>query len=157
MNIRLMTINDYEKAHLLWELTPGICLRSMDDTKEGIERFLNRNPTTCFIAAEGDEILGVVLGGHDGRRGYIYHAAVKPESRNQRVGNTLIKTLEQALINEGISKVGLISLKSNVGGNRFWHAIGYSIRTDLVYRDKTLIGGDADCPAGNLKRDAEKI
>jgi ribosomal protein S18 acetylase RimI-like enzyme len=133
-----MTIKDYEKAYALWETTPGLCLRYKDDSREGIEKFLQRNPATCFVAEEGEGLLGVILGGHDGRRGYIYHLAVKPENRNQALGRTLIKSVEKALIDEGIGKIGLLSLKTNVAGNRFWLACGFPIRTDIVYRDKVL-------------------
>jgi ribosomal protein S18 acetylase RimI-like enzyme len=138
MNIRAMTIKDYEKAYALWETATGICLRNNDDSKEGIERFLNRNPSTCFVAEEGEEILGAILGGHDGRRGYIYHLTVKQENRNQRLGITLLEAVEKALTAQGISKMGLVSLKTNVGGNRFWHACGFPIRNDIIYRDKSL-------------------
>jgi ribosomal protein S18 acetylase RimI-like enzyme len=139
MNIRVMTIKDYEKAYALWKTETGICLHDNDDSKEGIEKFLNRNPTSCFVAEEGEELLGVILGGHDGRRGYIYHLAVKPENRNQRLGIGLLEAAEKALAAQGISKAGLVSLKTNVGGNRFWHACGFPIRADIVYRDKSLI------------------
>jgi ribosomal protein S18 acetylase RimI-like enzyme len=138
MNIRVMTINDYEKAYALWKTEAGICLRANDDSKEGIKRFLSRNPTSCFVAEEGEELLGAILGGHDGRRGYIYHLAVKPENRNQRLGIGLLEAVEKALADQGINKVGLVSLKTNVGGNRFWHASGFPIRGDIVYRDKIL-------------------
>jgi ribosomal protein S18 acetylase RimI-like enzyme len=144
MNIRVMTINDYEKAYALWKNTTGISLRNTDDSKEGIERFLNRNPGTCFIAEEGEELLGTILGGHDGRRGRIYHLAVKTENRNKRLGITLLEAVEKALVDQGISKVGLASIKTNVGGNRFWHACGFPIRNDIVYRDKILLGGPSN-------------
>jgi ribosomal protein S18 acetylase RimI-like enzyme len=141
MNIRTMTIQDYEKAHALWKTAEGISLRENDDSKEGIERFLTRNSSTCFVAEEGEEILGAILSGHDGRRGCIYHLAVKQENRNQRLGITLLEAVEKALTAQGIGKAALVSLKTNVGGNRFWHAAGFPIRNDIVYRDKILTGG----------------
>ena len=78
------------------------------------------------------------MGGHDGRRGYIYHIAVKPDYRNWGIGKALLESVEKALILEGINKVAMISFKNNVGGNRFLKACGYPIREDVVYRNKNL-------------------
>jgi hypothetical protein len=61
-----MTIEDYQSVYTLWTSTPGIGMRSLDDSREGIERFLLRNPTTCFVAADGDTTVGVILCGHEG-------------------------------------------------------------------------------------------
>jgi ribosomal protein S18 acetylase RimI-like enzyme len=113
-------------------------LRSLDDSETGIRRYLERNPLTCFAAEENGELAGTILGGHDGRRGYIYHIAVKSDFHNRGIGRSLIKSVENALIQEGINKVALVSFKTNVGGNRFLKACGYPIRDDLVYRNKSL-------------------
>jgi ribosomal protein S18 acetylase RimI-like enzyme len=81
MNIRLMSIDDYEKVYELWMSCVGMGLNNLDDSKEGIGRFLNRNPDTCFVAELENVIIGVILTGNDGRRGYIYHTAVNPKYR----------------------------------------------------------------------------
>ena len=81
MSIRLMTIDDYEKVYELWMSCVGMGLNNLDDSKEGIGRFLNRNPDTCFVAELENVIIGVILTGNDGRRGYIYHTAVNPKYR----------------------------------------------------------------------------
>ncbi|MDR0598258.1 MAG: GNAT family N-acetyltransferase [Treponema sp.] len=138
MQIRFLTIEDYDDAYSLWKTSPGIGLKTLDDSETGIRKYLERNPLTCFAAEENGELVGVILGGHDGRRGYIYHIAVKPDYRNWGIGRALLEAVEKALILEGINKVALISFKTNVGGNRFLKACGYPIRDDVVYRNKSL-------------------
>jgi ribosomal protein S18 acetylase RimI-like enzyme len=133
-----LTIEDYDDAYSLWKTSPGIGLKTLDDSETGIRKYLERNPLTCFAAEENGELVGVILGGHDGRRGYIYHIAVKPDYRNWGIGRALLEAVEKALILEGINKVALISFKTNVGGNRFLKACGYPIRDDVVYRNKSL-------------------
>ena len=83
MNIRLMTINDYENVYKLWLNTKGMGLNTTDDSKEGVLKYLNRNPNTCFVAEDNNKIIGVILSGHDGRRGYINHTAVDEKYRNK--------------------------------------------------------------------------
>lgn len=75
--IRNMTLDDYDKIIALWKNTDGLGLRSLDDSKQGISLFLNRNPATNFVAVDNDEIIGTILCGQDGRRGYIYHTVVE--------------------------------------------------------------------------------
>ena len=72
MSIRLMTIDDYEQVYELWMSCAGMGLNNLDDSKEGIEKFLRRNPDTCFIADIENVLVGVILVGNDDRRGYIY-------------------------------------------------------------------------------------
>jgi ribosomal protein S18 acetylase RimI-like enzyme len=138
MNIRLLVIEDYDAAYSLWKVSTGINLRVLDDSETGIRKFLERNPSTCFAAEENDELVGTILGGNDGRRGYIYHIAVKADFRNKGIGRSLLEVTEQAFIREGVNKTALISIKTNVGGNRFLRACGYPIREDVVYRSKNL-------------------
>ncbi len=138
MNIRKMTINDYEGVYELWINTPGMGMRSVDDSKEGIEKYLNRNPETYFIAEAENKIIGVILSGHDGRRGYIYHTTVRNTARKQGIGTALVKLAIKALKEQGINKVALVAFNTNKSGNSFWESQGFEARNDLVYRNKSL-------------------
>lgn len=136
--IRAMTVNDYEKVYDLWMSCRGMGLNDLDDSAEGIARFLQRNPGTCFVAAEGDAIASAVMAGHDGRRGYIYHTAVRPEYRRQGIGQKLVDAALQALKGCGIHKVALVVFEKNETGNAFWEEMGFTIRDDLIYRNLAL-------------------
>jgi len=133
-----MSITDYEDAFNLWSTTKGMGLRSLDDSKEGIEKFLKRNPNTNFICRIDGVIAGVSLSGHDGRRGYIYHTVVKEEYRNQGIGRELVEATIISLKNEGINKVALVVFADNSSGNRFWMSLGFQQRNDLIYRNLSL-------------------
>jgi ribosomal protein S18 acetylase RimI-like enzyme len=113
-------------------------LKSLDDSEAGIRKFLNRNPSTCFIAREGKELAGVLLAGHDGRRAYIYHTAIRENYRKHGIGRALVKAVETAMKAEGIHKIALVAFGINENGNNFWEKMGYIARQDLVYRDKSL-------------------
>ena len=65
MNIRLMTINDYEKVYSVWTSSKGMGLNNLDDSKEGISKFLERNPDTCFVAEMDSNIIGAILIGNE--------------------------------------------------------------------------------------------
>lgn len=138
MQLRVMTIADYDKVYSLWTETAGMGLRSLDDSPAGIEKFLQRNPSTCFVAEEDGVLAGVILCGHDGRRGYIYHAAVAPQFRRRGVGKLLVDTALTALKEEGILKAALVAFETNALGNAFWESVGFEKRDDLVYRNKSL-------------------
>ena len=138
MQLRVMTIADYDKVYSLWTGTAGMGLRSLDDSPAGIEKFLRRNPSTCFVAEEEGILAGVILCGHDGRRGYIYHAAVAPQFRRSGVGKLLVDAALTALKEEGILKAALVAFQTNQLGNAFWESMGFEKREDLVYRNKSL-------------------
>jgi len=138
MKIRNMRIDDYEKVYSLWINTPGMGLNTLDDSCDGIAKYLERNPTTCFVAEEEGEIVGVLLSGHDGRRGFIYHAAVAIEERRKGIGAALVDRAVEALRNEGINKVALVVIDGNTTGNEFWESEGFTTRDDLVYRNKVI-------------------
>ncbi len=139
MRIRLMTIDDYEKVYELWMSCAGMGLNNLDDSKEGIEQFLNRNPETCFVAEIENVIVGVIIVGNDGRRGYIYHTAVNPLYRKQGIAKTLVKAAMNALQKSGINKVALVVFDRNETGNDFWEKMGFTVRNDLIYRNKALV------------------
>lgn len=137
MKIRKMVIEDYEKVYQLWMSCTGMGLNNLDDSKEGIEKFLNRNPDTCFVA-EDHEIIGVILAGNDGRRGYIYHTAVHPDHRKQGIAANLVEHVEKAMAALEINKVALVVFDRNDTGNSFWEKQSFTVRDDLIYRNKAL-------------------
>lgn len=137
-DIRPMKTDDYEQVYSLWQSCSGMGLNNLDDSKEGIERFLNRNPDTCFVAETSNKIIGAILAGNDGRRGYIYHAAVSPDYQNRGVGKQLVNRAVDALSQIGINKVALVVFGKNTSGNAFWKRLGFTERNDLIYRNKTL-------------------
>ena len=138
MQIRLMTLNDYDAAIFLWKSTAGIGISDRDDSRDRIARYLARNPSTCFVAEENGRLIGTVLAGHDGRRGFIYHAAVADFARGRGVGSALIAHVTGALQREGIGKAALLAMQSNTGGNAFWEKQGFVERPDLCYRNREL-------------------
>lgn len=138
MLIRTMTLDDYERVYALWLSCKGMGLNDLDDSREGIGRYLERNPTTCLVAEADGAILGVILAGHDGRRGYIYHTAVSPDHRHEGIATRLLDAAMDALKAEGINKSALVVFSRNADGNAFWERMGFTEREDLVYRNKTL-------------------
>lgn len=132
-------MDDYEKMYALWLSCKGMGLNDTNDSKEGIKRFLDRNPETCFAACENDDIIGVILAGNDGRRGFIYHTAVSPDCRGRGVGTALVNAALEALKNLGIAKTALVVFDRNEVGNAFWEKQGFTARNDLVYRNKALV------------------
>lgn len=136
--VRAMTLNDYEQVHDLWMKIKGFSIRSIDDSKEGVERFLTRNPDTSVVAIEDDKIVGAILCGHDGRRGCLYHVCVDPEYRLRGIGKSMVVFAMEALKKEHINKVSLIAFTKNDIGNAFWKEIGWTKREDLNYYDFTL-------------------
>lgn len=108
------------------------------DSHEGIDKYLKRNPNTSFVAVLDEKIVGVILCGHDGRRGIIQHACVSPDCRGMGIGKKLVDLALDALEKEGINKVLLVAFKKNESGNAFWKSQGFILRDDLKYRNKAL-------------------
>ncbi|WP_370770502.1 GNAT family N-acetyltransferase [Ruminococcus callidus] len=138
MKIRVMNISDYEQVYQLWLSCKGMGLNNLDDSKEGIERFLNRNPETCFVAESEQTIIGVIIAGNDGRRGYIYHTAVNPDYRHQGIATKLVNEAMRALKLLGINKTALVVFSKNTDGNAFWEKNGFTSRENLIYRNKLI-------------------
>lgn len=136
--IRIMNIEDYALVAELWSSINGFGLRSIDDSYEGIERFLKRNPNTSIVAEEDGKIVGSILCGHDGRRGCFYHVCVSKEYRHRGIGNAMANMAIEALRAENINKVSLIAFKDNKLGNAFWQSEGWTLREDLNYYDFTI-------------------
>lgn len=138
MNIREMKIEDYDKVYALWKTIKGFGIRSVDDSKEGIERFLKWNPGLSVVAEENGEIVGAILCGSDGRRGCLYHVCVHKDYRRQGIGKTMVVWCMEKLKELQINKVSLIAFTQNDIGNAFWKEIGWTKREDLNYYDFTL-------------------
>lgn len=138
MNIREMKIEDYDQVFALWKTIKGFGIRSVDDSKEGIERFLKWNPGLSVVAEENGEIVGAILCGSDGRRGCLYHVCVRKDYRRQGIGKTMVIRCMEKLKELQINKVSLIAFTQNDIGNAFWKEIGWTKREDLNYYDFTL-------------------
>lgn len=138
MKIRAMTIEDYDKVKSLWMSIKGFAIRSIDDSREGVEIFLKRNPGFSVVCEYNDEVIGAILCGHDGRRGCLYHVCVREEYRMHGIGKQMVVYCMEALKAEKINKVSLIAFSTNDIGNAFWKQIGWTKREDLNYYDFTL-------------------
>ena len=136
--VRPMTIEDYENVYALWNSIPGFAIRSIDDSKEGVARFLKRNPDTSVVAVYDGKVVGAILCGNDGRRGCFYHVCVDKDYRRHGIGKDMVVHCMNALKKEGINKVSLIAFTKNDVGNAFWKSIGWTKREDLNYYDFTL-------------------
>ena len=136
MNIREMAETDYDQVYQLWLSGAGMGLNDLDDSKEGIARFLQRNPQTCLVAVENQTIIGAILVGSDGRRAYIYHTAVHPNYRRRGIARQLVETVLTVLDDLKIHKVALVVFKRNAEGNKFWEKLGFSVREDFIYRNQ---------------------
>lgn len=144
---RLVTPDDYDAIYDLWNSTEQSrrAMNPVDDSRSGITRYLARNPRTCFAAVAGKRIIGVILTGHDGRRAIIHHMCVHPDFRRMGIAAHLVALAEEALKKEGIQKIFGLVFKDNNAANAFWEQQGYSLRTNLNYRNKSL---NEEIPAG---------
>jgi N-acetylglutamate synthase len=132
ITIRNMTLADYERVIQLWESCDGVHMhRDYSETYEGMENFLIRNPGMSFIASNGENIVGAVLGSHDGRRGFINHLAVMKAYRKKGIARQLVKNVIKALKGEGMLKIAIFILKNNADAQSFWQKIGFA-HEDIV-------------------------
>lgn len=138
MIIRKMTIDDYEEAFEMWLQAGKSGVRTEEDSREGIQSFLERNPETSFIAEMDGRVVGVLMCGHDGRRGYIYHTAVRDPSRSRTIGGALLDAMEEAMKALQISKVGLLVDIDNDEVAAFWERLGWTRRDDLTYYNRVI-------------------
>lgn len=136
--VRVMTMEDYDQVKELWNSIQGFGIRSMDDSREGVARFLKRNPTTSVVAEEDGKVVGAILCGYDGRRGCLYHVCVHKDYRMRGIGKSMVAFAMEALKKEEINKVSLIAFTKNDIGNAFWKEIAWTKREDLNYYDFTL-------------------
>lgn len=139
MHYRPMTIDDYDAAVALWLQTPGVRLRDAD-SRTGIERYLKRNLGLSLVAEQESEVVGTIMAGHDGHRGFIQHLAVAQSHRQQGIGSTLVRRCLNAISEEGIDKSHLMLLVDNDVGKRFWENLGWEFRTDIALYSYVLSG-----------------
>lgn len=136
--IRKSAIEDYGDLFTMWINTPGMGLRSLDDSREGIDRFLRRNPDTNFAAYEDGRLVGAILSGQDGRRGYIYHTVVLPEYRRRGIASALVDAAVDALRREGITRVCLNVMETNETGKEFWLNRGWEKKDFLGFYSRAI-------------------
>lgn len=137
-HIRVMTIEDFDEVHNLWMGIHGFGIRSIDDSREGVERFIRRNPATSMVAVRDNKIVGAILCGHDGRRACLYHVCVMESYRKHGIGQQMVQACLAALKEEHVNKVNLLAFKSNEVGNGFWQGLGWSYRDDVNYYECVL-------------------
>ena len=146
IRIRPVVTEDYDSICAVWNSAEQTrrAMNPVDDSREGIERYLRRNPSTCFLAytdadtGKEEKVIGVILTGHGGRRGIIHHLCVHPDYRRHGIARMLVQTAEEALRREGITKIFGLVFKDNSPANAFWEEQGYTLRTNLNYRNKSL-------------------
>ena len=132
---REMAIADYQQVYNLWDKTEGIGLSDADE-KENISRFLDRNPGTSFVAYDGNLLVGALLCGNDGRRGYVHHLAVRESHRRLGIGSQLIKCCLAKLAKMNIHKCHLFVFVDNSDAISFWESIGWEKREELLLMSK---------------------
>jgi len=129
-HVRPMGIRDFPEVHALWQHTEGVGLTE-SDSRENVAKFLRRNPGMSFVARCGRELVGAVLCGHEGRRGYLHHLAVATKHRGKGIGTNLVESCLAALHSAGILKCNLFVYENNAAGQEFWQKIGWAKRPDL--------------------------
>ena len=143
VRLRPMTAEDFDETHALWMTIQGFGIRSLDDAREDVTRFIDRNPTTSVVAVYDGRIVGSILCGNDGRQGSLYHVCVARDMRRMGIGTQMVGYCMKKLRELGINKVTLVAFKSNDGGNAFWRQIGWKRREDynnyeFVLNDKNI-------------------
>lgn len=130
MRIRPMTIDDYDEIFAMWQITTKRALSKADERSQ-IERYLRRNEGMSQIAEIDGKIVGTVLAGHDGRRGFIHHMAVLPEYRRRHIGRKLAQKAIECIAADGIDKTHIFCYQNNETGQNFWSSFGFEKRDDV--------------------------
>lgn len=131
-------IKKYDEIYSLWMSCRNMGFNNVDDSREGIAKFVAKNPKTCFVADVDGKTVGTVLAGNDGRRGYVYHLCVSEDCRKQGIGRKLVDAMLEGMKEEGISKVALVVFARNETANAFYEKIGFIKRDDIYYRNIAL-------------------
>ena len=131
LTIRHFSPSDYPAARKLWQATPGVGLSAADECAP-IEKFLSRNPGLSFVAYDGDELVGTILCGHDGRRGLIHHLVSAQSHRRRGLARQLLQSARDGLRGAGIEKCHLLVFQSNQDGLAFWRAVAATERRELA-------------------------
>jgi putative acetyltransferase len=139
-----MIIDDYDKVLDLWRKTPGVELNAADG-KDEINFYLERNRNLSQVAEAGGEIIGAVLCGHDGRRGFIHHMAVSPDYRRQGIARKLADAALKGIKNAGIAKCHIFVLTDNEKAKIAWKSMGWKLRTDIVSFSYTIKKEEDNC------------
>lgn len=137
VEIRTMNSGDYFGALDLWKSLPGLGLSSADE-QAAINSFLNKNQDTCFVALDENKVIGTVLGGSDGRRGYLYHLAIHKDYQRLGLGRQLSEKCLASLRSLGLKKCHIFVISSNKEGLRFWEKLGWLLRKDILVMSKDL-------------------
>ena len=140
-----MSIADFQEVVLLWQSTKGVGL-SESDSRPNIAIYLARNPGMSFVARSGSKLIGAVLCGHDGRRGYLHHLAVAEAHRKMGVGKGLVKACLGRLAAHGIPKCNIFLYADNATGESFWKHNGWVKRKDLQVMQKAVVQSDKTKP-----------
>ena len=145
MDLQLLPMTPCDLADVLrlWAATGGVGLNE-SDTPDQLRAFLDRNPGLSLVARDGLRLIGAVLCGHDGRRGYLHHLAILPQYRGRGLGRQLVEMCLIALGTLGILKCNIFLYADNATGERFWSHCGWKARADLKVLQRTT-----DCPSTN--------
>jgi len=130
MKIENFSLQFYEDVVIIWKKT-GISITS-SDTKKEVNVMLNKNPDLCLIAKIDEKVIGVVMGGFDGRRGYVHHLAIDPEYQRKGYGKLLMDELTERFQKKRVHKVHHFIEKHNKDVINFYRKLGWEIRNDLV-------------------------
>ena len=130
MIIREMTIDDYDEVYEMWQITTKRALSKADE-RDQMERYLKHNAGMSQVAVVDGKIVGTVLAGHDGRRGFIHHMAVLPEFRRKKIGHALAQTAIQKIREQSIDKTHIFCYQNNETGQSFWRDFGVEKREDV--------------------------
>ncbi len=130
-----MTIEDYDEVFAMWQITSKRALSSAD-SRENIKSYLERNPDMSQVAVCDGRIVGTVLAGHDGRRGFIHHTAVHPDYRRRHIGRAMVEKAIKKITENGIAKTQIYCYKDNFTGQKFWQSMGFDRTENVLFETK---------------------
>ena len=121
---REFLLDDHEAALALWGGVGGIEICE-GDSREEMRTYLARNPGLSRVAEENGKLVGAVLCGHDGRRGWIYHLATSPGARRRGIAKLLVNDCIAGLRAIGIRRAIILVAGDNPDGHEFWLRNGW--------------------------------